>query len=77
MNSAANGMFWVLNGPVQRDDAEDGEPDGYDPDDRKIKMRGTVAFIDRHTWGLTPDAETRLRETHERVVDRLKHRGWL
>jgi hypothetical protein len=75
MNKAANGMFWELNGPVPNDDDPDREP--FDPDDRVIKLRGPVAFIDRHSWGLSGSQEASLRTAHETAVGRLRRRGWL
>ncbi|MFF9158343.1 hypothetical protein ACF1AB_39655 [Streptomyces sp. NPDC014846] len=79
MNKVANGMYWELSAPVPRADDEDDdrEPEEYDPEDRKIKMRGPVAFTNRHDWGLTPDQENTLRQAHETASRRLRARGWL
>ncbi|NUS30341.1 MAG: hypothetical protein HOV92_39895 [Streptomyces sp.] len=80
MNKVANGMFWELSGPVARagDDEYDVEPDDdFDPKDRVIKLRGPVAFLDRHNWGLSREHEDELRSVHETAVQRLRSRGWL
>ncbi|MES5820875.1 hypothetical protein [Streptomyces sp. RG80] len=80
MNKVANGMFWELSGPVAQSadgEYEDEPDDDYDPDDRVIKLRGPVAFIDRRNWGLSREHENELRAAHERVSERLRSRGWL
>ncbi|WP_405856879.1 hypothetical protein OG407_09550 [Streptomyces sp. NBC_01515] len=80
MNKVANGMFWELSGPVPPDpddEYEEEQDDDYDPDDRVIKLRGPVAFVDRHSWGLSGEYEDKLRAVHETVVRRLRGRGWL
>lgn len=80
MNKVANGMFWELSGPVPPDPDDEYAPDvddDYDPEDRVIKLRGPVAFVDRYNWGLSREHEDRLREVHETVVRRLRGRGWL
>ncbi|MDL5205305.1 hypothetical protein [Streptomyces sp. ALI-76-A] len=80
MNKVANGMFWELSGPAARgtDDEYEEEPDDdYTPEDRVIKLRGPVAFIDRHNWGLSGEHENALRAAHETAVQRLRNRGWL
>lgn len=74
MNKIANGMFWELSAPVVTDD-DDSEP--HDPADREIKLRGPVAFTDRHNGGLSPDQERALREAHRSAVTRLRARDWL
>ncbi|MFB7329444.1 hypothetical protein [Streptomyces sp. NPDC056190] len=76
MNKAANGMFWELSAPVQRDD-EDTDVGEFGPEDRVIKLRGPVAFIDRHSWGLSGEQEMVLRDAHKTAVDRIRARGWL
>ncbi|MEU8718570.1 hypothetical protein [Streptomyces sp. NPDC048663] len=75
MNKVANGMFWELSGHPRGTDEE--PDDDYDPEDRVIKLRGPVAFIDRHNWGLTSENENTLRSAHETVLQRLRGRGWL
>ncbi|MFJ9634486.1 hypothetical protein ACIRU8_43020 [Streptomyces sp. NPDC101175] len=80
MNKVANGMFWELSCPAARDtdDGYDEEPDDdYTPEDRVIKLKGPVAFIDRHNWGLSREHEDGLRAAHETAVQRLRSRGWL
>ncbi|WP_020138515.1 hypothetical protein [Streptomyces sp. 351MFTsu5.1] len=80
MNKVANGMFWELSGPVARaiDDEYEKDPDDdYGPEDRVIKLRGPVAFIDRHNWGLGRQHEDQLRAVHEIAVQRLRNLGWL
>lgn len=75
MNKTANGMFWELSAPIRQEDGT--LPEDFKPEDRTIKLSGPVAFIDRHTWGLTAERESVLREAYEIVVDRLRRRGWL
>jgi hypothetical protein len=64
---------------VQRedDDEDDSDVDEYDPEDRKIKLRGPVAFIDRHNWGLSAEQESVIKGAHRAAVVRLRARGWL
>lgn len=76
MNKTANGMFWELSAPVQQTGEED-DLEEHNPEDRVVELRGPVAFIDRHSWGLSEQREAALREAHETVVARLRHRGWL
>ncbi|MEC4572596.1 hypothetical protein [Streptomyces virginiae] len=73
MNKVANGMYWELSAPVQGED--DGEDD--DPEDRKIKLRGPVAFVDRHNRGLSAEQESVITGAHRTAVARLRARGWL
>jgi hypothetical protein len=77
MNKAANGMFWELSAPTPPGDDEYAEAQEHHPGDRVIKMRGLVAFIDRHNWGLSTENERDLREAHQTAVERLRARGWL
>lgn len=77
VNKTANGMYWELSAPVPHDDEDGTEPEEYDPEDRKIKLHGPVAFIDRHNWGLSGNQETAIREAHTAAVRRLRARGWL
>lgn len=77
MNKAANGMFWELSAPLQRDDEDADVEEEFEPQDRVIKMRGPVAFINRHAWGLSGEQETALRDAHKTAVERLRSRGWL
>ncbi|MFE5620833.1 hypothetical protein ACFQ8S_02025 [Streptomyces virginiae] len=74
MNKVANGMYWELSAPVQGQD--DGEDD--DPENRKIKLRGPVAFVDRHNrGGLSAEQESVITGAHRTAVARLRARGWL
>jgi hypothetical protein len=75
MNKVANSMLWELTAPAPRQDDDVLEP--YGPDDRVIKLRGPVAFVDRHNGGLSTDQEHALREAHKSAVTHLRARGWL
>lgn len=76
MNKVANSMFWELTAPVPpQDDEEDPEP--HNPEDRVIKLRGPVVFVDRHNGGLSSEQEHALREAHTSAVAHLRARGWL
>ncbi|MET8631788.1 hypothetical protein [Streptomyces sp. NPDC004680] len=79
MNKVANSMYWELSAPVQRedDDEDDSDVEEYDLEDRKIKLRGPVAFIDRHNWGLSAEQESVIKGAHRAAVVRLRARGWL
>ncbi|MGW8688467.1 hypothetical protein ACWGNN_47245 [Streptomyces sp. NPDC055817] len=79
MNKVANSMYWELSAPVQREDndEDDSDVEEYDPEDRKIKLRGPVAFIDRHNWGLSAEQESVIKGAHRAAVVRLRARGWL
>jgi hypothetical protein len=76
MNKVANGMYWELSAPISQDD-EDSYQEEYDPQQRVIKLRGPVAFVDRHNWGLSTSDEAALREAHKAAVARLRARGWM
>jgi hypothetical protein len=76
MNKVANGMYWELAAPVPQD-GENSYQEEYDPQERVIKLRGSVAFIDRHNWGLSTSDESALREAHKTAVTRLRARGWM
>ncbi|MER7743344.1 hypothetical protein ABTX34_34450 [Streptomyces sp. NPDC096538] len=77
MNKAANGMYWELSAPAPGEGGEDADPQEHDPEDRIIKLRGPVAFLDRHNWGLSAEQESALRDAHKATVMRLRARGWL
>ncbi|WP_416969694.1 hypothetical protein [Streptomyces sp. 4F14] len=77
MNKVADGMFWELSGPVPPGPDAPYADDDFTPEDRVIKLRGPVAFIDRHNWGLGREHLDALRTVHETVARRLRRRGWL
>jgi hypothetical protein len=79
MNKAANAMYWELTDPAlcARDDADEYDDGDEETVDRVIKLRGPVAFIDRHNWGLIKEHETALKTAHQTAVARLRDRGWL
>ncbi|WP_037973898.1 hypothetical protein, partial [Streptomyces sp. NRRL WC-3742] len=73
VNTTAGGMYWELTEPAGPQDAT-----ALDPDLRKIRLRGPVAFVarDTDTVGID-DQQRRLRLAHRQAVTRLRAKGWL
>ncbi|MFF2751746.1 hypothetical protein ACFVVA_40190 [Kitasatospora sp. NPDC058048] len=73
VNTIAGGMYWELTAPVDPQDAT-----ALDPDLRKIRLRGPVAFDTRETKAVSiDDQQHQLRLAHRQAVARLRSKGWL
>ncbi|MFF2123554.1 hypothetical protein ACFVXH_40120 [Kitasatospora sp. NPDC058184] len=73
VNTTADSMYWELTAPTDPRDAT-----ALDPDLRKIRLRGPVAFVTRDTEAVSTDAQQhRLRLAHHQAVTRLRSKGWL
>ncbi len=73
VNTTAGGMYWELTAPVHAQD-----PTAFDPDLRKIRLRGPVAFVTRDTEAVSvDDQQHQVRQAHHQAVTRLRAKGWL
>ncbi|MGW7582752.1 hypothetical protein ACWGKU_28865 [Kitasatospora sp. NPDC054768] len=73
VNTTAGGMYWELTAPTGAQDAT-----ALDPELRKIRLRGPVAFVTRDTEAVSvDDQQHRVRLAHHQAVARLRAKGWL
>ncbi|MFF2549069.1 hypothetical protein ACFVUY_41810 [Kitasatospora sp. NPDC058063] len=73
VNTTAGGMYWELTEPVDPQDAT-----ALNPELRRIRLRGPVAFVTRDTEAVSiDDQQHQLRLAHHQAVTRLRSKGWL